>query len=427
MSGIQTNKAPAPGLVIAHYVCATLFFLALCGLLVFSSDALSGHYFHPKLLAITHMAALGWGTMLIFGTLYQLLPVILDTSLYSEKIAWITFITFTLGVILLVYSFWHFYVGIHLQIAASLLLIAFLLFLANILLTMDKVNQKMIESAFVLLASIWLLYTGILGALMAFNFTYMFLPKSHLLYLKIHGHMGIIGWFVLLIMGIGSKLIPMFLLSHNLNRKKLTVAIYSINIGLIGFSIDLFFREDSAFLPPYAILIVSGLLSFISYVYEAFKKRIRKTIDVGLKHSALAFLFLLIPIIIGLILSFLTSLNNKFMLQVYLVYGVAIFLGFITSLILGQTFKILPFIVWLREYGKLKGKEKKLLPKDLYSSPILTSQFVVYILAMPTLILGILLTQPIIMKVGALLLLATATLYTINIFKIVLHKSNVIP
>ena len=115
------------------------------------------------------------------------------------------------------------------------------------------------------------------------------------------------------------------------------------------------------------------------------------------------------------------------MLQVYLVYGVAIFLGFITSLILGQTFKILPFIVWLREYGKLKGKEKKLLPKDLYSSPILTSQFVVYILAMPTLILGILLTQPIIMKVGALLLLATATLYTINIFKIVLHKSNVIP
>lgn len=421
MQGLQTQKSPSLAIVLPHYLAAALFFIVLCFLMLFSSDAFIGHYFHPKLLAITHIAALGWGTMIIFGALYQLLPVILETPLYSENLAKITFLTFTSGVICLAWSFWNFYIGIQIQIAAVLLLLSFALFLVNIVFTASKSPKWIIEADFIVTSACWLLLTGLLGTLMAFNFTYPFLNKSHLLFLKIHAHMGIAGWFILLIMGVGSKLIPMFLLSHNLNTKKLNYAYYLVNLGLIFFSADLFFREGKALSPLYALAIVAGILFFMSFLYEAYKKRVRKQLDIGLKHSFMAFMFLFVPILLGIIISFNPSLNDKFLLQVYLVYGTSIFFGFISSLVLGQTFKTLPFIIWVYKNKKSAGKKKTVLPKDLYSQKLVNAQYIIYLLALPVLIVGILFSEPLIIKTGAILLLATAILYNINVFKIVVH------
>lgn len=422
MQNALTQKGPSAGVVIPHYICGALFFVVLCFLILFSSDAFIGHYFHPKLLAITHIAALGWGTMIIFGALYQLLPVILETPLYNETLAKITFVTFTAGVICLAWAFWNFYIGIHIQIAAILLLLSFSLLLFNVVMTANKAPKWTTEADFIVTSAVWLLLAGLLGTLMAFNFTYPLLSKSHLLFLKIHAHLGIAGWFVLLIMGVGSKLIPMFLLSHNLNTKKLNYAYYLVNMGLIGFSADLFFRDEKAFLPVYAMLMAAGILFFISFLYEAYKKRVRKLLDIGLKHSFVAFLFFLLPILIGIVLSFKPSLNDKFMLQIYLVYGASIFFGFITSLILGQTFKTLPFIIWMHRYSKVAGRQKTMLPKDLYSQILVKAQYMVYLVALPALIVGILLSLSVIIKMGAILLLATSVLYTINVLKIVMHN-----
>ena len=233
--------------------------------------------------------------------------------------------------------------------------------------------------------------------------------------------MGIAGWFIMLIMGVGSKLIPMFLLSHGLNTKKLNYAYYLVNIGLISFCADLFFREEKAFLPLYATLIISGILFFISFLYEAYKKRVRKQLDIGLRHSFMAFIFLFLPIFIGIIISFNFSVNDTFLMQIYLVYGISIFFGFISMLILGQTLKTLPFIVWLHRYNKSSGKKEILHPKNLYSEKIANSQYVTYLLAIPTLIIGVLLSLSVMIKIGALLLFITAFLYNINVFKIISH------
>lgn len=424
MQGLQTQKSPSPAVVLPHYIGGALFFLVLCFLILFSGDAFIGHYFHPKLLAITHIAALGWATMIILGALYQLLPVILETPLYSETLAKVTFVSFSAGVICLAWSFWNFYVGIHIQVAAILLFLSFSFLLVNIVFTARKAPKWTREADFIVTSAIWLLLTGLLGSLMAFNFTYPFLDKSHLLFLKMHAHLGIAGWFILLIMGVGSKLIPMFLLSHNLDAKKLDYAYYLVNFGLIFFSADLYFRDEKAFLPVYAILIIAGILFFLSFLFEAYKKRVRKQLDIGLKHTLMAFLILFLPILLGLIISFNPSWNNSFLLQVYIVYGTSIFFGFISSLILGQTFKTLPFIVWLYRNSKKTGLQKIPLPKDLYSQKLVNSQFVTYFLALPVLIIGIFFSIPVLIKTGAVLLICTAILYTINVFKIIIPVFN---
>lgn len=424
MQGLQIKRNSSPGLVLMHYALGAIFFLLLCVLMLFSADAFSGHYFHPKLLALTHLAALGWGSMIIFGALYQLLPVILETPLYSERLGKITFVLFSSGVVCLVYSFWNFYVDIHLQIASVLILVSFLFFTVNVFFTARKAPKWNTEADFIGTSTLWLLLTGILGAMMAFNFTYPFLPKSHLLFLKIHAHMGIAGWFLLLIMGVGSKLIPMFLLSHNLNTRKLNYAYYLVNIGLAGFSADLFFREKEALFLLYVLLIVAGISFFISFLYEAYKKRIRKQLDIGLRHSFSAFVFIFIPMFIAIIISFNPPfLKDGFFRQVCLVYGVSIFFGFITSLILGQTFKTLPFIVWLHKYGH-QGSQTTVLPKDLYSGRLVSGQYIIYLAAMLLLISGILTSRAIVITTGSILFLIAALLYNVNVFKILFHTVN---
>ncbi len=424
MQGGRTNKAPSVSVILPHFIFGALSFFVVALLLVLSPDIFSGHYFHPKLLTITHIAVLGWGVMIVFGSLYQLLPVLLETPLFSESLAKITFVFLASGIILIAYSFWNFYVGIQLQIASILLLFSFLLFSINIFTTVKNSKKNSTESDFISTSVIWLLITGILGLLMTFNFTHPFLTKSHLLFLKIHAHIGIAGWFILLIMGVASKLIPMFLLSQNLNQKKLSAAYYLLNAGLIGFSVDLLFFEGSVILPLFGLLIVSGILCFISFLFEAYKKRVRRILDIGLKHTFAAILVLFLPVILGVLLSFNRSPDSAFLLRIYLIYGTSIFLGFISALILGQTFKTLPFIVWLHTYGNQAGKGNAPLPKNLYSEKLAEGQFIIYLGALATLLLGIFFAIPILIRIGAILLLVTALLYNINIFKIIFIRTR---
>ncbi|MBP6687902.1 MAG: cytochrome C oxidase subunit I, partial [Lacibacter sp.] len=200
MSSI-THSKPLYKIVIAHYLFAGLFFFALTIMLLFTIDSFSGHYFQPKVLAITHAAALGWGTMIIFGALYQLLPVILETALYSTKLSWFSFGFFVPGIILLVYCFWIFDPGLNMQMASLLVLTGVMCFNANVFFTLRHKKQESIFQEFIVTACLWLTLTVLVGALMVFNFRYPFLQKDHLYYLRLHAHMGIVGWFLMLIIG----------------------------------------------------------------------------------------------------------------------------------------------------------------------------------------------------------------------------------
>ncbi|KAA3631027.1 MAG: hypothetical protein DWQ02_17005, partial [Bacteroidetes bacterium] len=76
MEGVSTDKAPAAGVVVPHFAIAAFGFLFLSLTVFLSAEMFFGHFYQPRLLAITHIAALGWVTMIIIGALYQLIPVV---------------------------------------------------------------------------------------------------------------------------------------------------------------------------------------------------------------------------------------------------------------------------------------------------------------------------------------------------------------
>ena len=74
-------------------------------MMFFAGDDLASTYMTPKVLSIAHVLILGWVTMIIFGALYQLIPVVMEVKLYSEKLAMASFITLGIGTPMMAYSF----------------------------------------------------------------------------------------------------------------------------------------------------------------------------------------------------------------------------------------------------------------------------------------------------------------------------------
>ena len=228
MSGLNSNNAPDASVVKPHFIFGSISLFILSVMIILADTNLLEAYFNTKILAITHMAILGWATMIVFGALYQLIPVVFETSLYSEKLAKFTFWLFGFSILFLSYTFWVAAFSTLLIYASLITFSALLLFVVNVILSYKNSKKKNISSKFVITAILWLAATEFVGTLIAFNFKFNFLSEIHLHYLKIHATIGLLGWFLLLIIGVGSILIPMFLVSHQLNENKLKRSYYLI-------------------------------------------------------------------------------------------------------------------------------------------------------------------------------------------------------
>ncbi|MDD2307820.1 MAG: hypothetical protein PHP53_24165 [Prolixibacteraceae bacterium] len=421
MNQIASQNAPSPKVVIPHYAFGGLTWLAVTLLIVFKPDAFTQHFFNPELLAITHLLVLGWITMIIFGALYQLLPVIMEVKLYSEPFAIASFILLGLGTILLAFSFWQFSFGVIMFVAATFVVVAVGFFVANVLLTAHSSTKKVIERTFIITSVIWLLFTVLAGLTLAINQVHPFLETSQIELLKLHAHAGIVGWFIQLIIGVSSKLLPMFMVSHDVNTRKLTVAYYAINIGLIAGLVSLFLQMKFGIVMS-AIIIVPGILSYLSFIYEAYTKRVKKQLDIGMKQTAFSFLILVIPFFLIFTLLFNFEFLNNLTLPLSVAYGSAIVIGFITSLVMGQTYKTLPFIVWLKVYRGRIGKVVLPLPKDLYSEKVAIAQLWLFAAGFALLLLGISTTIVNLLIFSGIVLFLSAALYNFNLFKIIFHK-----
>lgn len=214
MAQISIGKAPGNSAVLPFYATGAVMFFVLCALMVFSPETFTKHYFTPHLFTMVHVAALGWGTMIIFGAAHQLLPVICEQDLYSEKMAAFVWYTLTLGMILLTTNFWNLTVGWLMISGGSLIVISTSLYLFNVLKTSRICKKYSVQKLFLTSSAIWLLFTVVVGLLLAINLKFPFFKQSHLEILKLHAHAGFAGWFLQLITGVSTKLVPMFLLGN---------------------------------------------------------------------------------------------------------------------------------------------------------------------------------------------------------------------
>jgi hypothetical protein len=140
-----------------------------------------------------------------------------------------------------------------------------------------------------------------------------------------------------------------------------------------------------------------------------------------MQQSLRAVMLLVLPVLLVLVLSEQVPLPGWVRQQLYLAYGISVFMGFLTALILGQTFKTLPFLVWMHRFQHLVGKKPTPQPSHLYSERLLRVQNAAYLAGFAGLLGGVVAGQSWLLLLGSLLLLLTSVLYVLNVFKVLIR------
>jgi hypothetical protein len=234
-----------------------------------------------------------------------------------------------------------------------------------------------------------------------------------------HAHLGMVGVYIMLIVGISYKLIPMFALSDIQSSARAGASIVLLNIGLAGSFFAILLR--SPWKPLFAAVAIAGLLTYGFEMRSILRARKRRALDWGLKYFLTAISLLGVLSLLAMVLSWPGLPLSPFTGQLENLYGYGAILGVVGLAILGMLYKILPFLVWYRTYSRLIGACRVPSLADLYSSSIQAAQFVAYLVALAVAGVGIMLGNSLWVRIGFLFFAVAFCLFAVNAAKMLGH------
>ncbi len=367
--------------------------LALCAgvaWLVLQPDILATYHYNQYVIAATHLFVLGWICSVVMGAMYQLVPVALETKLYSERLARWHFVFHVVGFIGMV---WMFRVWNMKQVGhfGCVLAVGVGLFVYNMARTLRRVPKWNVTAAAVGAALAWISLaiiaglsiaaakcayesepgsspTGAVGALLhglrsVAGFMAHFDAMSTM---HAHAHLGGVGCFTMLIVGVSYKLIPMFTLSELQNRRRAACSVALLNIGLAGSFVTILLR--SPLKPAFALVVVAALAVYGWELRAILRARKRRVLDWGIRYFLTAIVLLWPLSALAVVLSWPGLPLNTFTGQLENLYGFLGLIGVITFAIIGMLYKIIPFLVWFGRYSRQIGRARVPSLADLYSA-----------------------------------------------------------
>ena len=78
--------APSTTLPLLFTLTGLLSLFVAIGWLMGRPEILASYHYSPGAVAVTHLFVLGWLCSIVMGAMYQLVPVALETRLYSESL-----------------------------------------------------------------------------------------------------------------------------------------------------------------------------------------------------------------------------------------------------------------------------------------------------------------------------------------------------
>ncbi|MBI4532228.1 MAG: cbb3-type cytochrome c oxidase subunit I [Candidatus Latescibacteria bacterium] len=391
---LSTSMASPFRVVVPYFIAAIASWVVLNLALAMIAPEIRGHYFQPHLLALTHTATLLWIGMTIMGAMYQLVPVVLEVPLYSKRLPVWAFWIYLIGASGMVVHFWSYAMKTGFVVSAFLVFVAFGLFIINISLTMRRVRAWNLTGLCLLSSLVYLFLAASLGLVLGVNLNHFFIRVDHIQHLKVHAHLAFAGWVTMVIMGAVYKLIPMFTLSHGTSTKPGIFAFVALHIGVIGLTVELLFGGGRGpLLGVYAGVMTAGIGAFLVQVALILKYRMRKAFDIGMKHALVSFIALIPTVLLGDLFAIggtgKTELDERFVLA----YGFLIIFAYISFLIVGQMYKIVPFLVWFHKYSDKVGLEPVPLLREMFSERTGEVQFILMVAATVSTLGGLLIGQ----------------------------------
>jgi hypothetical protein len=199
------------------------FIALLCGLAISVAMAfrlMPEYYAHARLLHL-HLILLGFVTMAMIGATHHFLPIILNATLYSPRLARLVMGLLPVGFVILIGGFITSFLYLELAIG-GLLVLSIGLYAYNLLRTwMGSGHQGNTASDHLLVATFFLVLMMIMGVLVGANV----LPQLPVLpfgslHLAAYTHMALIGFILQTVLGALSYGIPEMLTTSRIASRK---------------------------------------------------------------------------------------------------------------------------------------------------------------------------------------------------------------
>jgi hypothetical protein len=335
---------------LAYLVCAAVAFLVAAAGTAYLAPELAGHYHHPRLLALTHTVTIGWITLAIMGASYQLIPIVLERPIWSERLARGQLVILAVAVSGMVA---HFYLGTRpgLATAAALLAIGIALHLLNVGLSLRGFAKWTFTARLVMLGYGGLGLTALYGVTLAVDRLWPFLPGEFFPTRHAHVQLALLGWVTPMILGVAARVYPMFLLAPAPRRWAARLQLWGLALGVPSVVVGLV--AVPGLLLPGALAVATAAMGHASWVLEMARGRQRPGLDWGLRFALTATAFLFPAVVLGVALA-ADRLSGP---RAALAYAVVVLGGWISLTIVGMMLKIVPFLVWYRTYSPRAGRE----------------------------------------------------------------------
>jgi cytochrome c/quinol oxidase subunit I len=347
--GPSTGGAPSPTLPLSYLVTAVAAFVLACLAVPALAPELAGHYYHPRVTALAHTVTLGWITLSIMGASYQLIPIVLERRVWSERLARWQFWILVVGIAGMVP---HFYISRWpgLLMAAGMVGVGVAMHLLNTALTLRSVERWTFTARFIAMAFAGLGMTVLFGLGLAADRLWKFLPGGFFPTLHAHVHLALLGFVVPMVIGVAARVYPMFLLAPEPSGWPEWVQFWGLALGAPGVVAGLL--AAPALVAPGAIAVALAAAAHLTWVSRMARDRKRPALDWGLRFVLTGSAFLMAAGAVGLGLAF-DLLSGP---RAALAYAALALGGWVSLTIVGMTLKIIPFLVWYRIYSPQAGR-----------------------------------------------------------------------
>jgi len=347
---LSFEQAPPVSVPFRFFLTAPLFGVGAGLLLLWQGGDVFISRWSPVALALTHLLALGFMLQAMCGALLQMLPVVVGANIWRPRtVAALTHGGLTLGSVLLVAGFlsespWLF------RLAAPVLGVGLGTFIVVVLIALIRTSARSPTVLALRLAVGGLAITLALGVTLASAFGWNFsLPLVELTHL--HAAWGLLGWSLILVMGVALLVVPMFQLTPPYRPTLARGLPLGLAALLVLWSLALLWQW---FLPArlFAVLTALLLATFGGVTLRLQAQRRRKIVEPTLLFWRAAMIALIAAAALAVVQWSVPAVGDysgtSFLLAALMIVGM------FPAVISGMLYKIVPFLNWmhLQNLGK---------------------------------------------------------------------------
>ncbi len=371
MNGIEPGAVP-PARAVAPFLVTAPLGLTIAGIALLAAEPRAlGHPTTPPLLAAVHGVVLGWMTLSIMGATLQLVPSVLGGQPFHSRVhsgaALVACLLHSSGVTLMVAAFagWRLPLlasGATLAVAG---IVGYLLIVARSLTTARSRGPDLtsLRLAHILLGAV---AAAGLALALSLRFGWFGVTSGTV---AAHAHLGIVGWLGLAVTGVTYRLLPMFGIVRGMEPRFAGVVPGVLAAAAAG--AFLIYAVDP---PPVARLLLETALALVGVAWlsdavRLYRRRLRRRADLYSRATLLSFGFLTAALLLAPAAAVLPADAHPFpgpALQV--ACGFLLLPGWAGATLIGNSYKIVPFIAWYHRYSGVAGTRWTPGTADLYSS-----------------------------------------------------------